>query len=181
MVSGGVLVVNGSSLSATTVQGGGSLGGSGTLNALATIESGGVLAPGNSPGTMTFTSGLTINDGAAFNFELGSTSDIILVTGGTLTGPASVAGATFNFAAASGFGAGTYTLIDGTGAALTGFKLTDFTLGTGIGGYNFSFGLTGNVLSVTATAVPEPATSAIIFGASVLGLAGFARRRRIAR
>ncbi len=176
-VAAGTLRINGSSMSATTVLGGGTLGGSGTLNALATIGPGGILAPGNSPGTITFASGLTITDGAAFSFELGSTSDLILVTGGTLTGPASAAGATFNFAAASGFGAGTYTLIDGTGATLSGFDLTDFTLGTGISGYNFSFGLTGNVLSVTATAIPEPATATMFFGACVLSLAGLTRRR----
>jgi hypothetical protein len=36
------------------------------------------------------------------------------------------------------------------------------------------------VLSVTATAIPEPATYAAILGACVLGLAGLVRRRRSA-
>jgi len=175
-VAAGTLVLDGSTRSATTVQSGATLGGGGTFHALATIENGGALAPGNSPGMITFASGLTINDGATFSFELGTVSDLILVTGGTLTGPASAGGATFHFSAGSGFGAGTYTLINGTGASLSGFSASDFT-GDGIGGYSFTFGLSGHVLSVTATAIPEPAAYAALFGLLALGAVAVRRAR----
>jgi uncharacterized protein (TIGR03382 family) len=175
-VAGGTLRLNGSTKSATTLQSGATLGGAGTFLAPATIEAGGILAPGNSAGTVTFADGLTLNDGAVLNFELGTVSDLILVTGGTLAGPASAGGATFHFSAASGFGAGTYTLLDGTGATLSGFQLADFAVGTGIGGYNSLLGLSANVLSVTFTAIPEPSAYALALGA--LGLGWAVRRRR---
>jgi hypothetical protein len=90
-VSGGGLIVNGTNASATTVQNGATLGGSGTL-ASATIESGGTIGPGNSPGTLTLTNGLTWAGGGNYNWQIFNVSgtagqtntwDLISVTGGT--------------------------------------------------------------------------------------------------
>ena len=84
-------MVNGSINSATTVQSGASLGGSGSV-ASVTVQSGGTIAPGNSPGTLTITNGLTWAGGGNYNWQIfgvsgtaGATNtwDLISVTGGT--------------------------------------------------------------------------------------------------
>ena len=53
MVAGGMLVVDGSLNSAVAVQTSATLAGVGMINGLVTVQSGGTLAPGQSPGTLT--------------------------------------------------------------------------------------------------------------------------------
>ncbi len=98
-VNGGTLIVGvggTGSLGATTttVASGATLGGSGSIGGAVTVQAGGTLAPGNSPGTLTFTNGLTLNSGSIFNWEnntintLGTAStnwDRASVTGGVTT------------------------------------------------------------------------------------------------
>ena len=89
-ISGGKLVVNGSITDSahTTVKSGATLGGSGTVGAL-TIEAGGNIAPGNSPGILKTGN---YNQAGTLNLELGgtavgSTYDQVNVTGSvTLSG-----------------------------------------------------------------------------------------------
>lgn len=116
---------------------------------------------------MTYTDGLTIADGTIFDFELGTASDLIMLNGGILTGAASAAGATFNFSDAGGFTAGTFDLINGTGATPSDLDVTNFAVGS------------GSVLQVTVTlsAVPEPATAVAWLGLLALATA-LTRRRR---
>jgi len=89
-VSGGSLIVNGSlGNTALTVQNGALLGGSGTLGGNVTIESGGVLAAGNSPGILTIAGDLNLNAESTSHFEINGTTagaeyDQIVV-GGTAT------------------------------------------------------------------------------------------------
>jgi hypothetical protein len=65
-------VVNGQLLdTAVTVNGGGTLGGDGKVPAT-TVQAGGVLAPGDSPGTLTVGS-LSLATGSTFNEQLGGT------------------------------------------------------------------------------------------------------------
>ncbi|MGO9463821.1 MAG: beta strand repeat-containing protein, partial [Isosphaeraceae bacterium] len=72
-VNSGKLVVNGQLLETTvTVNGGGTLGGDGKVPAT-TVQSGGVLSPGDSPGTLTAGS-LSLATGSTFNEELGGTT-----------------------------------------------------------------------------------------------------------
>lgn len=87
-VSGGSLVVNGSIASSllTTVQSGATLGGTGTVGATV-IKSGGILAPGNSIGTL-HTGALTYEAGAIHAVELadggntaGTHNDLTLASG----------------------------------------------------------------------------------------------------
>ena len=176
-VSEGMLVVNGSlANTAVTVASGATLGGSGTIGGLATFESGAHLAPGNSPGTLTFTNGLTLNDGAILDFQLGTASDLIVVSGGVLSADGTI---TVNLTDSGGFTAGTYTLIDATGASLSSIGATSFDLATTIEGYTYTFAQNGDLFQLTATsAVPEPATYAALAGIAMLGLVACKRRRR---
>ncbi|MDF3056252.1 MAG: uncharacterized protein K0R17_467, partial [Rariglobus sp.] len=81
-VSAGTLLINGSlANTAVTVASGATLGGRGSIGGFTTLASGARLAAGNSPGTITFTGGLALSTGSILDFELGTTSDLILVTG----------------------------------------------------------------------------------------------------
>ncbi len=179
VASGGTLNTTGAIYTGTTiVQSNGQLSGSGRIEGLTTLQSGAHLAPGNSPGTLTFTGGLTLNTGSILDFELGTASDLIVVSGGTFTGPASLGGITVNLTDSGSFTAGTYTLIDATGASLSSIGATSFELGQTIAGYNYEFAQNGNLFQLIATnAVPEPATAAALAGLSVFSLAALQRRR----
>jgi hypothetical protein len=168
------LRVNGSLANTTVSVGSGGIGG------LTSISSGGILSPGNSPGTITFTSGLTLATGSILNFELGLTSELIRVSGGTLTGPSGNGGGTLNFSNSGGFAAGTYTLINYTAATLSNFQASDFAIGSSISGYTYNLALSGSTLQLTATAsaIPEPSTYAAILGGLALGFV-FWRKRRL--
>ncbi len=79
-VSAGTLVVDGSlGNSAVTVEAGATLGGSGTVGGATTVH--GILAPGNSPGIMTYGSDLTLGSGAIFEWELFSHTDSLASRG----------------------------------------------------------------------------------------------------
>ena len=93
-VSGGTLVYNSSNSGSgsVTVASGGKLGGSGTLGAV-TIQGGGTIAPGNSPGNLSVSS-LTLNGGGFYDWEVtdatgaaGTGWDVITVgaSSGTIT------------------------------------------------------------------------------------------------
>ncbi len=81
-VAGGTLALNGlfSGTSAVHVASGATLAGSGTIAGSLEILGGGVLSAGNSPGTLTV-GALTLNATSASDFELGSASDLVAVTG----------------------------------------------------------------------------------------------------
>jgi fibronectin-binding autotransporter adhesin len=86
-VEAGRLLVNGAvTNSALTVQSGATLGGSGAVGAT-TILAGGIISPGNSPGTLTNIGNLTWNAGGGYDWEIfnvagspGSAWDYIEVT-----------------------------------------------------------------------------------------------------
>lgn len=89
-VAGGTLVVDGSIAGHAVVQSNATLAGSGTIVGNVTVHAGGTLAPGNSPGTMTF-GGLTLLDNSVLQMEIGPVSDQVLVSGsGLLSGTLNV-------------------------------------------------------------------------------------------
>ena len=83
VVSNGTLVVNGTMAGGggtVTVVSGATLGGTGTIGRAVSIQSGGILSPGNSPGTLTVAS-LTISNSALYKWEIGKTAyDTVVVT-----------------------------------------------------------------------------------------------------
>ena len=86
-VNGGTLLVDGSITSATTVNTGATLGGSGTIAGNVT-NNGGIVAPGNSPGTLQITGNYTQNAQGTLKIELESPEkfDRLAVTGNMALG-----------------------------------------------------------------------------------------------
>jgi len=192
-VSGGALVVNGSlGNTALTVRTGAQLGGSGSIGssgssgssgeALVAIQSGGSLAPGNSPGMLTVNGNLTMSLGSTYDYEVvsGSTQADSVDIDGVL----SLESTTFSltnlgpYVANEKFTLFAYESLIGTFDGLA--DDTTFTAGGGEWLINYN-DTTGGLNSaavgisyITLTAVPEP--SALLIGA--LGLVGLLHRRR---
>ena len=205
-VSAGTLLVNASlTNSAVTVGNGGTLGGNGTLGSLVTVQSGGVLSPGNSPGALA---------AAALDLQFGSTTFMQVIGSGSAAGVAGTnydqiqittsGGLTYggsldlDFASSTKFLNGTvFDLFAFTGASIGDFSSV-FTTGTGLySGYSLSGAggiwtttigdqllsfseLTGR-LTISAGAVPEidPAmgANALSLVAGVLAMLEQRRRR----
>jgi fibronectin-binding autotransporter adhesin len=179
VASGAVFDVSATSFTLGSTQ---TLTGAGSITGPLTLGNGAHLAPGTSGvGTLTFNSGLTFNTGSVLDFQLGSSSDLISITSGTLAGTSGTGGITLNLFNSGGFTANTYNLINFNGATASGFETTDFSLGSQIGGYTYAFQINSNVLQLvaTATAVPEPATTAALFGLGATALVIWRRRRSV--
>ncbi len=114
-ITGGRLAVNGSITSDVTVGAGGNLGGSGTI--FGTVTNVGIVAPGNSIGTLTANGAYTLAAGSSYQVETNAAgqADRINVTGAP--GTATVAGGDVVVTAASGVYAPstTYTILNATG------------------------------------------------------------------
>ena len=88
-VLGGTLSVNGTINGLVTVNAGGTLGGTGTIDNV--VVNGGVLAPGNSIGTLNVANSLTFSAASSYMVEIsGTSSDLTLVTGVATLGGATV-------------------------------------------------------------------------------------------
>ena len=123
----------------------GTLGGTGTVGGLVTVNSGGAVAPGaGGIGTLTAPGGLSLNTGSILNFDLGAPTmtDLLNVTGGTTT----INGGSLNVNNVGGLANGNYTLIDYTGA-LAG-NVSSLMLGTTPAGFNFSLVDTGSTIDL---------------------------------
>jgi uncharacterized protein with beta-barrel porin domain len=88
-VLGGTLSVNGVINGLVTVNAGGTLGGTGTINDV--VVNGGTLAPGNSIGTLNVAGSLTFTAASSYMVEIsGASSDLTRVTGVATLGGATV-------------------------------------------------------------------------------------------
>ncbi len=191
-VSAGALLINGNNAAATgavSVASGATLGGSGTIGGATTVD--GTLAPGSSPGVLTFTNGLTLNSSAITLMELAGTNgvvgtdfDQIKLTGGTLTYGGALTITNW----------GSFDLLTQPAS----YNLFSFSSKTGnfgsvavgnailtLGGSNTWTGSSGGTLytftendGVLTAAVPEPSTVALL--ALGFGAMAFAGRRKIA-
>ena len=93
------------------------------------FAAGTTLAPGyNGAGTLTITNDLGLNNATVLQFDVGTVSDRVAVTGDLTLG------GTLNISAAAGFGPGTYTLFTYGGALSVG----TLTIGTAPAGYNYT-------------------------------------------
>ncbi len=149
------------------------LSGAGTIIATGkTLTVNGLLAPGNSIGTLTVDGGLLDISGVdALVFELGATGDAIVLTGGADLDIGTLNFSDFDFITVSGFGAGDYTLISGWGALFGDLGVTEGV----IGDWDAYLAFDGN--SLVLTVIPEPSTLALCFGFITLAFAALRRRR----
>jgi autotransporter-associated beta strand protein len=192
-VNAGTLLVNttlgGPGAGAVTVNSGATLGGNGTINGNTSIAAGGTLAPGNSPGVMTFNGTLTLAGTTAMELNgtnRGTQYDGINTGSGLLT-----YGGTMNLVFGSQFISGntTFDLFQigsggqtGNFTTITSSSVYTFTLNSG-NSYSAvdSFGNTWSFNHSTgdlAVVIPEPSTWALL----ALGLTAMVvfRRRRTA-
>ncbi|HWU98741.1 MAG TPA: autotransporter domain-containing protein [Oxalicibacterium sp.] len=119
-ISGGTLSVNGSiANSAVTVNSGGTLGGSGTVGSTS-ITSGGLLAPGNSIGTLTVNGNLNFAAGSIYRMEVDAAGNNDRTN---VTGIATLNGGTVDVQAGAGTYAAntTYTILNAAGGRTGNF------------------------------------------------------------
>ncbi len=152
-VEAGSLIVNGSTRSATTVESGATLGGSGRIDNLVTIRDGGALAPGTSPGTISVAA-LTLDPLSILNFELSTpgvvgsgVNDLIDVSGNL------VLDGLLNVADAGGFTFGTYRLIN-YGGSISDQGLTINSVPLGYGAFVVQTSIAGQVNLIVNSAGP---------------------------
>ncbi len=189
-VTAGTLIIDTNSASVGVTAGndvtvsGGTLAGIGniTTNANDVVVTGGKLAPGTdgTTGNLTLTlgvgtldlSGLTGTGG--LQFDLGTSSDLLTLTTGTLNvGAAILNFDDFDFTALSGFGTGPYTLIE-TSNTITGSLGASLT-GT-VGGFDATISLSDANTNLILTVVPEPGTWVMVLGG--FGVVAMLRRFR---
>ena len=176
-VSTGTLLINGNQSSASgnvTVISGAILGGNGTIGGAATINAGATLSPGNSPGNLTFSNGLTL--AGAYKWELaalstsgpGTNFDLITVTAGdvNITGASMNLTLGVNAPSSNVFWTSNQTwtgIVNNTGGGslIGSFAAIDNSSWSAYGA--FSTANVGNDVNLVWTAVPEPATWVLAF------------------
>ena len=121
-VAGGTLNVSGSVTSATTVQDGARIGGTGRTGDL-TVASGGTLAPGNSIGTLSVDGDLTLAEGAIYQVEADAAGNSDRVD---VTGTASLNGGVFALASDGDYAIATdYRILTAAGGISGAFASSD--------------------------------------------------------
>jgi len=184
VVEAGTLLVNNVAGSGTgtgdvTVESGATLGGSGTIGTGTDtdVTISGILSPGNSPGTLSMDLGsgtLNISASEDLIFELGSTSDQVLLTSGTLAIGSGVIGFDdFSFSDTGDLTAGVYTLFD-TSNTISG-SLDGTNLSGSIGSLSGTLSLENGSQDVVLTVIPEPSSLLL---ALISGLTGWVLIRR---
>ena len=133
-VNAGTLLVNslagsGTGLGVVSLNPGATLGGNGAIGGQVTMAAGAILAPGsNGAGILTVTNDLGLNNASVLQFQLGTTSDQVAVTGNLTLG------GILNFGATTGFGPGTYTLFTYGGS----LSLGSLAFGTVPAGFSYT-------------------------------------------
>lgn len=176
-VEGGLLIADNLTGSATgtgavTVENGGAVGGDGFIAGTVTLETGGLLAPGMSPGELTL-GGLAMSAGSTFQVELGgvvqgSEYDFVHVTGtAALAGDLEVVW----FDGFTGSVGNTFTFLRADGGITGDFD--SIVLPTLTGGKFWQTFNDGTLYSIAV--VPEPSTAGLL----LVGLIAAALRRKI--
>lgn len=152
-----------------TVASGATLSGTSTFSTAVTIQSGGTIAPGNSPGKIS-TGNLTLASGSTASMEINGTTAGTLYDQIEVTGTVTISGATLN--ATVGYtsaGGDSYILIDNDGAdAVTGtFSGLAEGASLTIGGAQFTIsyaGGTGNDVVLTRVASASSGGDGVMSG-----------------
>ncbi|MGA2443444.1 MAG: autotransporter-associated beta strand repeat-containing protein [Tepidisphaeraceae bacterium] len=179
-INGGVLAIANTSGSATgtgnvVINSGGTLRGNGAVSGQVVLNSGGVLDPGLISGGGMGTGAATWNGGGALAIQLGADgpgSDQLDVNGSLLKGTAGTF--QFSFDAVGAMPGNVYDLIQ---FASTTFAPGDFSFVSSnpllAGNFSFDSPTMPAELLFTVTAVPEPATGAVVVAIAVVS---FSRR-----
>jgi len=183
---------------------GGTLSGNGIIGTHIIAGGNIILSPGNSPGTLTFTSGLTLDSGGRYDWQIqsvagtsGTSWDLLNVTG-TLD-IAATSGSPFainvisldgsgNSGLLSGFNSGTtYSWVIATASGgITNFNQDEFSIDIS----SFQNSIDGGALFLTSdgtnlimnfTPVPEPSTYALMAAGLAVVLLGRRRRKQSSR
>lgn len=156
-----------------------------TVSGTGTIVSGGknltiegTLAPGDSPGTLTMDLGagtLFLGGDVDLQFELGTLSDLVLLSSGVLDiGTGLLEFSDFSFTASDGFGVGEYVLFQ-TGNNIVGSFGGDVT--GFVGGFASELKFSGNNLILEV--VPEPSSILMmLLGGLLLGAGAWRTRSK---
>ncbi len=166
-VEQGTLLVNGNlSASDITVESAARLGGTGTIGGDVLLTGGAILAPGNSPGTLTFAGDLIFESNATVNFDIGSGGSDLIVLNGNNQILSSESNLLWDFSANGEVLLNTsYQLIDWSDA--TGLDAIDFLLAHQVianSGWDGDFAFGSDGLYVTFAAIPEPGHAAALIG-----------------
>jgi len=148
-IESGTLMVHGAlhPNSVIRVRNGGRLGGTGTANGPVTVETDGILAPGNGQsGTLTLGGAITFEDNAILATTIGSeASRIAMSSEPTLNGTTRL-----RVVPAAGFTTGTYPLITGAGE----ITASGFIIDEAPEGYIYLLAASGGTLSLTVATPP---------------------------
>lgn len=177
-ILGGTFTANGTIADtvALSVGANGTLAGTGVIAAATQI--GGVLAAGNSPGTITFTNDLGFEANAVVAFDVGDLGDDLIVLSGSNQTLSSDGPLLWLFSPnGEVLTDSPYLLMDWTGA--TGLDFSSFSLADLIianSGWAGDFSSDADGLYVSFTVIPEPRLYALAFGLIVFGVMALRRR-----
>jgi fibronectin-binding autotransporter adhesin len=166
-VNGGSLYINSTAGSGTgsgpvSVNPGATLGGNGTIGGQVSLAAGATLAPGsNGAGTLTIANDLGLNNASVLQFELGTNSDQVSVTGDLTLG------GTLNISNPGGFGPGTYTLFTYGGTLSVG------TLAMGATPASYTYAIDTSVPGRVNLVVSQPSFGNIQVSSNGLVIAGY--------
>jgi autotransporter-associated beta strand protein len=169
-VSSGTLLADGSMTSATTVMAGAVLGGNGQINAV--VNNSGTISPGHarSAGTLTIAS-LFVGNSSSLNFILNTPDSAAGVGGNSLIATADTtlgSGIILNINVGSQFGIGVYHLISFS-STINNLPDLNSWIVNGPSGYAYTLTDPAGMINLDVSAVPEPATLALLaLGALVL-------------
>jgi fibronectin-binding autotransporter adhesin len=181
-VNSGTLLVNGNSSSATgnvsVNNSGTTLGGTGTIGGPVTVGSGAKLLGGTgsaASGTLTLGGGLTLSSGSIIELALGASGAHSTLARTGISGWIFAGNQAFTFINLGAQPGNYYNIITGLASDPNSEANWTITNAGWIGSFSYGSG----DISLTVTAVPEPATW--IAGAFALGAVGWTQRRRFFR